>query len=113
MPLVSERSLTDPPEDPFFLAEYGDTPTIDLHGYDISGALFEIDHFIGRFVGKEAIVIKLIHGHGEGRLRTAIHAWLTRHRYVDSFRDAERFDQSGAVTYVLLSALQRKEKNRS
>lgn len=86
--------------DPLFIAELGGAPEIDVHGYDAHGAIFEVSAFCSRMKALREPAVKIIHGRGEGILRTALLAWARRERYraVDSSLPHE----SGAVLYVQL-----------
>ena len=46
--------------------------------------------------------LRLIHGHGTGRLKTAIRDYLRESPYVASFRSGERAEGGDGVTIVKL-----------
>ena len=84
---------------PMTLADLLGAPVLDIHGYDVPGALFEVEAFCERAWAKGASAVKIIHGRGQGRLRQAVLAWACRqpgYRSEDSVFPGE----TGAVVYV-------------
>lgn len=69
--------------DPFL----ANVPSLDVHGYDSSGAVAEIkifiDNYYGRLNEKKLIIV---HGKGEGILRKATHNYLKSDKRVLSFK---------------------------
>lgn len=77
-----------------------DLTRIDLRGHLTDGALerlaARLDHAALHDVG----TIRIIHGHGTGKLRTAIQRYLAQSPYVASFRPGSRAEGSDGVTVV-------------
>ncbi len=72
---------------------YG-TDEIDLHGYDVLGAIQEIRLSLGR----RTEVLKVIHGRGTGVLRAGILAWARREGI--EAQDSPFLHETGAVLYL-------------
>ncbi|MBI5655115.1 Smr/MutS family protein [Candidatus Uhrbacteria bacterium] len=107
MPSSNEPSEnTDPYEPAFFAAELGEAPEINLHGMSVDEALSEVDRFLHQELMRGSEVIRIIHGHGEQKLRAAIDKWLARQKELDlvaAYRGAQhRSGQQNAVTYAAL-----------
>ena len=60
--------------------------TIDLHGQTVAEALQQLDYLLNRNPGQ---VVLVIHGHGSGRLRSAIRKYLCEHELVQAVRFGE------------------------
>jgi DNA mismatch repair protein MutS2 len=89
---VQRRAETDPgPE------------TLDLIGARVVEALDRIDRALDRAAGAGADRLRLLHGHGTGRLKTAIRAHLAESPYVASHRPGDDHEGGDAVTIVTLS----------
>lgn len=84
--------------DPITLAEIGGCPEIDVHGYDVSGAIFEVSAFAARQLRREEDVVKVIHGRGTGKLREALVRWAQRAGY--RAQDSRVPHEMGAVLYL-------------
>lgn len=83
------------------LADMLEAPTIDVHGYDASGAIFEVDAFCERAWAKRLPAVRVMHGRGAGILRRALLDWTAGQAHLgaeDSTDPAER----GAVIYLFL-----------
>ena len=82
-----------------FFAEIGNSaPCIDLHGLFVDDAINGLEKFITNEFAKGTEVVKIIHGHGTGRLRQIVHDWLSQSKYVIGFRIA----YTGAITLAIL-----------
>lgn len=99
--------IVDSFEAAIFAAELGsEAPELDLHGLTVDEAVSEADRFINHEAVAGAEVVKLIHGRGEGKLRTVLHTWLKGQRgLVARFRDSNKPGEQGGVTYVALERL--------
>ena len=84
--------------DPIALAEIGGCPEIDVHGYDVSGAVFEVSAFAARHLLRDDMAIKVIHGRGTGKLREALVRWAGQAGY--RAEDSHLPHEMGAVLYV-------------
>lgn len=58
---------------------------IDLHGKTVEEALKIVDEFLDRAVVGNLPFVKIIHGHGSGKLQRALHDFLRSHPHVQSF----------------------------
>ncbi len=76
-------------------------PEIDIHGYDVSGAIFEVESFCERAGGRGDRTVKVIHGRGTGKLREGILAWGRRQAHL-RVEDSPLLHETGAVVYVQL-----------
>ena len=55
-------------------------------GYRVDEALAMIDKYLDSALYNRVYDVRLIHGHGTGALRTAIHKYLKQNKHVTSFR---------------------------
>ncbi|GBE92118.1 endonuclease MutS2 [Nostoc cycadae] len=68
--------------------------TVDLRGKRVADAEIELDKAISEANGP----IWIIHGHGTGKLRQGVHAFLQQHPRVSSYEPAEQADGGSGVT---------------
>ena len=83
------------------------TPTmpqseINVIGMTVQEALEEVENFLDKAVTDNLETVKIIHGAGTGRLRTAIAEMLRRHRHVKEFRAGRYGEGEIGVTIVTL-----------
>jgi len=72
--------------------------TVDLRGNRVADAEAVLDRALSDATGP----LWIIHGHGTGRLRQGIHAFLQQHPRVNHYEPAEPFDGGSGVTVVHL-----------
>lgn len=75
---------------------------INVLGMTVEEALYEVDNFIDRAVTDNLEEIKVIHGVGTGKLRSAISAHLKKHKNVESFRLGKYGEGETGVTFIKL-----------
>lgn len=75
---------------------------INVLGMTVPEALYEVDNFIDRAVTDNLEEIKVIHGVGTGKLRSAIAEHLKKHRNVESFRSGKYGEGETGVTFIKL-----------
>ncbi len=75
---------------------------INVLGMTVEEALYEVDNFIDRAVTDNLEEIKVIHGVGTGKLRSAISQHLKRHKNVESFRLGKYGEGETGVTFIKL-----------
>lgn len=75
---------------------------INVLGMTVEEALYEVDNFIDRAVMDNLEEIKVIHGVGTGKLRSAINKRLASHRNVESFRLGNYGEGETGVTIIRL-----------
>lgn len=75
---------------------------INVLGMTVPEAVYETDNFIDRAVLDNLEEIKIIHGVGTGKLKTAIRERLARHKNVESFRSGKYGEGEEGVTIVRL-----------
>ncbi len=90
-----------------FAAELGHVPTIDLHGQTPDQAISLLDAFLNHECLQGTEAVKIIHGRGSGKLRTAVLAFLKEHPLAHLVKDASHVGQQGGVTYVALEKIGR------
>ncbi|MBE9206355.1 endonuclease MutS2 [Nostoc sp. LEGE 06077] len=73
--------------------------TVDLRGKRVADAEIELDKAISEANGP----IWIIHGHGTGKLRLGVHAFLRQHPRVSSYEPAESADGGSGVTIAQIS----------
>ena len=89
------------PPNPITLAELGGAPTIDVHGFDIKNAIYEIDAFCEREWARGELVVKVVHGRGSGKLREGILRWANDRSDL-RIQDSTVPSETGAVLYIAL-----------
>lgn len=76
--------------------------TIDLHGLTVEEGIEQLDKFVDSAIVNRLEFIKIIHGHGSGRLRNAVRHHLTQHPGVLRFQFGAPWQGGLAVTLVWL-----------
>ena len=76
--------------------------TCDLRGHTLDEAVEATERFLDNalLVGRKAVF--LLHGHGTGKLKAGLRAWLPTSRYVRRIQAAEREQGGDGVTVVWL-----------
>ena len=77
-----------------------DLTTIDLRGHLTDGALERLAAKLDQAVLHNVGPIRIIHGHGTGKLKIAIRRYLAQSPYVASFRPGTRAEGGDGVTVV-------------
>lgn len=77
--------------------------TLDMRGQRVEEALENTERFLDLCVVKHVSPVILIHGHGTGRLRTALRDYLDESPYCSTWRAGERNEGGDGVTIVALS----------
>lgn len=72
--------------------------SIDLHGQRVEDAIAKLEKFIDSAYAHGLPYVKIIHGHGTGRLRKAIEKFLDEHPCVEKRRVGLPGEGGGAVT---------------
>ncbi len=78
------------------------TPEVDLHGCTYEEADLILEQFLADEIKDHTPVVRIIHGHGSGVLRSCAHRVLSCHPKVKDIAAATRGGQIGAVTYAAL-----------
>lgn len=76
--------------------------TIDLHGLLVEEGIEKLDRFLDQALLVGESEVKVIHGHGSGRLKNAVRAYLKRSPYADAAHPGEPWEGGEAVTIVTL-----------
>jgi len=76
---------------------------LNLIGQRVDEALDESDRFLDRSLLEGRQAVRIIHGFGTGRLRSAIREHLRKHPAVKSFRPGEENEGGDGATVALLS----------
>ena len=76
---------------------------INVLGLTVPEALYEVDNFIDKALTDGLEEIRVIHGVGTGKLRSAIADHLKKHRQVDSFRAGKYGEGETGVTFIKLN----------
>jgi DNA mismatch repair protein MutS2 len=79
-------------------------PELNLIGQRVEPALEELESYIDRALLAARKEIRIVHGHGSGRLRQAVREHLRSHRGVDSMRPGAPNEGGDGATVVLLRA---------
>lgn len=73
---------------------------IDLHGLSVEEALERLSYFLDAAVVNRLGFVKVIHGHGTGKVRRAVRQALERHRGVRGFHFAPPAEGGPGATIV-------------
>ena len=73
---------------------------LDLHRMTVDEALYELERFLNQSVRDALYTIWIIHGKGEGILRTEVRRYLKGHPLVKSFEVADYNRGGDGVTKV-------------
>ncbi|MEA2563560.1 MAG: mismatch repair protein MutS2 [Acidobacteriota bacterium] len=79
-------------------------PELNLIGQRVEPALEELDSYIDRALLAARKEVRVVHGHGSGRLRRAVREHLRSHRGVTSIRSGEPNEGGDGATVVTLRA---------
>ncbi len=85
---------------------------INLLGLTVEEALNEVDHYLDDCVRARMPFARLIHGHGTGALRSAIHSFLKTHHFVESYRLGQQNEGGVGATVVYFKGSSKHESQR-
>ena len=74
--------------------------TVDLRGLHVEDAIVQVERFLDQGVLRGWTVAFLLHGHGTGKLKAGLRAWLPTSQYVEKFEAAKRSHGGDGVTVV-------------
>jgi len=97
-PTVSASPMPAPPTAPLLRTT---SNTLDLRGSRVADAEVQIDRALADLASTGG-ALWIIHGHGTGKLRQGVHAFLEQHALVDRFELASREDGGSGVTVAYL-----------
>lgn len=83
-------------------AEPGGTQEINLIGQRVEPALEELEIFLDRALLASLSEVRIVHGHGSGRLRDAVREHLRRHRAVSTVRPGGEREGGNGATFASL-----------
>ena len=75
---------------------------IDLHAKRVDEALEEVIHLLDEAMFRRESEVTIIHGHGTGRLKSAVRDYLSTSPYVAGFRAGYPWEGGDAATVVTL-----------
>lgn len=76
--------------------------SLNLIGYHIDEGIDSLIHYLDQCSLNKVHEVKVIHGYGSGKLREAIHAYLKKSPYVESFRLGNELDGGSGATIIKL-----------
>ncbi len=76
---------------------------LNLIGTTVTDALRKLEQFLDQAYLAAEAEVRIVHGHGSGALRKAIHEYLASSSYCASFHEAEPTEGGSAVTVVKLA----------
>jgi DNA mismatch repair protein MutS2 len=79
-------------------------PELNLIGQRVEPALEELDSYIDRALLAARKQVRVVHGHGSGKLRQAVREHLRSHRGVTSIRSGAPNEGGDGATVVELRA---------
>ncbi|MEZ5312854.1 MAG: Smr/MutS family protein [Thermoanaerobaculia bacterium] len=83
-------------------AETAAPAELHLIGQRVEPALAELDDYLDRALRAGRLEVRVVHGHGTGRLREAVREHLRRHRAVSSVRAGAPEEGGNGATVVAL-----------
>jgi len=85
---------------------------INVIGLTVEEALNEVDHYLDDCVRARMPFARLIHGHGTGALRSAIHTMLKSNHFVESYRLGQQSEGGVGATVVYFKGPSKNESQR-
>jgi len=82
----------------------GDTNVVDVRGKSGDEAVEAVQSGLDRATLAGAVAVRVIHGHGTGRLKQVLREYLKDSPYVASFRPGERAEGGDGVTLITLKS---------
>jgi DNA mismatch repair protein MutS2 len=79
-------------------------PEVNLIGWRVADALSYLDKYLDEAVAAGLQRVRIIHGKGSGRLRAAIHEFLTAHPQVKSYLPGSPAEGGWGATVVEIDA---------
>jgi DNA mismatch repair protein MutS2 len=83
-----------------FVRPSGVPVSLDLHGMRVHEALEKTDQFMDQALAAGLGFVRLVHGHGTGAIRRALHDHLRGHPLVKRYRHGSPAEGGGSVTIV-------------
>lgn len=87
---------------PISLPAIPTSDVLDLHGLTVEDGMEQLDKFVDSAVVNRLQTIKIIHGHGSGRLRNAVSQYLKAHPAIRRFQFGAPWEGGFAVTIAYL-----------
>ncbi|MFZ5877531.1 MAG: endonuclease MutS2 [Nitrospirota bacterium] len=103
-PKTSAAASTTPSSSGRPVAPEPGPDTINVIGQRVDAALERIDRALDQAAASGATRLRVLHGHGTGRLKAAIRAHLADSRYVSSHRPGDDTEGGDAATIITLAA---------
>jgi DNA mismatch repair protein MutS2 len=75
---------------------------VDVRGHAADEALDQVTAALDRATLEGAPSLRIIHGHGTGRLKTALRTYLKDSPYVSQARPGDRTEGGDGVTIVMI-----------
>ena len=88
-----------------FLVGTLDPPPLEVHlrQMRVEEALLKLDKYLDTAFVSGLHHVRIVHGKGQGKVRSAVLEWVENHPHVDSFRGAELEEGGWGVTLVTLA----------
>lgn len=99
--VIEEKIEEVPPALSFKSADPAES-TVDLVGKRVEEALAILERFLDRAILGSGREVRLIHGHGSGKLKKAVREYLRTSPYVSGFRPGDLLEGGDAVTILTL-----------
>jgi len=77
-------------------------PEIKLIGLHVAEAMRSLETYLNEACLADLATVRIIHGHGTGALRDAVHALLKKHPLIESFRYGEPHEGGRGATVAVL-----------
>ena len=69
----------------------------------VEEALIKLDKYLDMAFVSGLHQVRIVHGKGQGKVRSAVRDWVENHPHVDSFRAAELVEGGWGVTLITLA----------
>ncbi|NKE71932.1 endonuclease MutS2 [Candidatus Manganitrophus noduliformans] len=99
---VIEEEREEGPPAPVFRSAGPAESTVNLVGKRVEEALEILERFLDRAILGNEREIRLVHGHGSGKLKKAVREYLPTSPYVARFRPGDLLEGGDAVTIITL-----------
>lgn len=99
---VIEEKGEEPSPAPAFKPAHSGGAALDLIGKRVEEALEILERFLDRAILGNEREIRLVHGHGSGKLKKALREYLQASPYVSGFRPGDIIEGGDAVTIITL-----------
>lgn len=101
---VEEEGAAPPPAPPSLAKGAAGSAelTLDLIGQRVEEGIVQLERFLDQAMLSGEREVRLVHGHGSGRLKKALREYLSTSPYIERFRPGDLLEGGDAVTVATL-----------